>query len=420
MSSPPEARQPLGGFDATTVGVGSMVGAGAFVVFAPAGAAAGVLLPLAVVVAGFVAYTNASAMALLAGGLPADGAVDGREQLGSWPGFLAGWAQLTGRLAACAAVALTVGLYAAPGSERVAAIAAVVATTILALLGVTRSTLATRAIISLVIPVLAFAVVVGMTSPASSAATGGAMGASPGIGGVLQGAGLLVFVYAGYGRSATLGHGVREARRNIPAVVLGALGVTLGLYLLLSVSLLRSLGPIALAETAVPLRELIRGAADPGSTGVLGTVITGAAVLAGLGALVFLTAGLGRRTLALSLGGELPELFSRVSTRYRAPWISILGAAAVVVVLLLTVQLPTLIGCAAFGVLVHGAVVGVAALTVGERRWFAPRWLNAVGAAGCVALALALPWRSVLGMLTALAAGAALRGLSSRRRRGTG
>ncbi|WP_298252665.1 APC family permease [uncultured Arthrobacter sp.] len=417
MSSPPEARRPLGGFDATTVGVGSMVGAGAFVVFAPAGAAAGVLLPLAVVVAGFVAYTNAAAMALLAGGLPADGAVDGREQLGSWPGFLAGWAQLTGRLAACAAVALTTGLYAAPGSAGSAAVAAVAVTTLPALLGVTRSATLTRAVISLVIPVLAFAIVVGLTSPAYSAAIGGGPGATPGVGGVLQGAGLLVFAYAGYGRSATLGHGVREPRRNIPAVVLGALGVTLGLYVLLSFSLLRSLGPIMLAETTVPLRELIRGATGAGSAGVLGAVITGAAVLAGLGGLVSLTAGLGGRALALSRRGELPETFSRVSIRYRAPWVSILGAAAVVVVLLLTVQLPTLIGCAAFGVLVHGAIVGIAALRVEDRRWFAPRWLNAVGAAGCLALALALPWGSVLGMLTVLAAGAVLRGISSRRHR---
>ena len=36
MAQQPALRRAMGGFDATTVGVGAMIGAGAFVVLAPA------------------------------------------------------------------------------------------------------------------------------------------------------------------------------------------------------------------------------------------------------------------------------------------------------------------------------------------------------------------------------------------------
>ena len=114
---PQALNRQLGGFDATTVGIGSIIGAGVFVVFSPAAAAAGSLLPLAVGLAAVVAYANAAASAQLATVHPVSGGTYtyGRRQLGEWPGFLAGWSFITGKLASCAAMALTFGLYAAPG-----------------------------------------------------------------------------------------------------------------------------------------------------------------------------------------------------------------------------------------------------------------------------------------------------------------
>ncbi len=422
MSQPPIPRRALGGFDATTVGVGSIIGAGAFVVFAPASAAAGVLLPLAVVIAGFVAYCNAAAMALLAEGHTSGDSPSAhvREQLGPWAGFLAGWGLVTGQLASAAAMALTFGLYAAPGSERVAAIAAVVALTIVNLLGITRTTLAARVIVALVVPVLAFVIVVGLASPAavgSPAVMGATPTGVPAAVGTLQGAALVFFAFAGYSRIATMGRRIREPRRNIPAVLLGALGFTLVLYVLLSFSLLRTLGPAGLAGTTAPLRELVTGAATAGSDDVLGSVVTGAAVLAVLGALLAQIARVGRTARAMAQDGDVPKMLSRVSTRYAVPWVAEVTAAAAVVVLLLTTDLVTVIGVACFGLLVSSAIINGAAFMLTERRWFAPRWLNVVGAAGCLALAVALPGPSVLITLAVLAAGVIVRGLTQRRRR---
>ncbi|WP_043445088.1 APC family permease [Arthrobacter sp. L77] len=417
MTQPPGLRRAMGGFDATTVGVGAMIGAGAFVVFAPAGASAGALLPLAVVIAGFVAYCNAAATASLAVRYPSSGGtyVYGREQLGPWPGFLAGWGFVTGKVASCAAMALTFGLYAAPGAEKAAAVAAVAGLTGVNLLGVTRTALATRIIVSLVVPVLAFVVVVAFTAPA--APSGAGSGGTGGVGGVLQAAALLFFAFAGYARIATMGEEVREPRRNIPRAIFGALGFTLLLYLLLALSLLNALGPEALAASTAPLRDVVDAASPGGAAGVLDTVVVLAAALASLGALLALIAGVGRTSLAMARTGDLPSMLSRVSARFAVPWAADVATAAVVVVLLLATDVLTVVGFSSFGVLVYYAIANVSAFTLTDRQWYAPRWLNAVGAAACLVLAFTLPAASVLTMLAVLAVGVAVRAVVLARRR---
>jgi len=115
MATPPpppgQLQRRLGVVDSTAIGLGSMLGAGVFVVFSPAAALAGPLLTLAVAVAGVVAYCNAVASAQLAAKYPSSGGtyVYGRQQLGEWPGFIAGWGFVTGKTASCAAMALTFG-----------------------------------------------------------------------------------------------------------------------------------------------------------------------------------------------------------------------------------------------------------------------------------------------------------------------
>ncbi|MDQ0734543.1 APA family basic amino acid/polyamine antiporter [Arthrobacter agilis] len=338
----------------------------------------------------------------------------GREQLGHWPGFLAGWGFVTGKLASCAAMALTFGLYAAPGAEKPAAVAAVVGLTVVNLLGVTRTALATRVIVSLVVPVLAFVVVVAFAAPAAPAPAGGG---ADGVAGVLQAAALLFFAFAGYARIATMGEEVREPRRNIPAAIFAALGITLVLYVLLALSLLHAFGPAGLAGTTAPLRQVVEIASPPAVGGGLGTIVTAAAALASLGALLALIAGVGRTSLAMARGGDLPSALSRVSTRFAVPWVADIATAVVVVVLLVATDVLTVVGFSSFGVLLYYAIANIAAFSLTERQWYAPRWLNAVGAGACLVLAFTLPATSVLTMLAVLAGGLVARAVALARRR---
>ena len=111
----------LGLADAVAIGVASMVGAGVFVVWAPAAAAAGGALLLGLMLAALVAWCNATSSAQLAAQYPSAGGtyVYGRERLGQWPGFLAGWSFVIGKTASVAAMAMTLAAYLAPDAWRV-------------------------------------------------------------------------------------------------------------------------------------------------------------------------------------------------------------------------------------------------------------------------------------------------------------
>jgi APA family basic amino acid/polyamine antiporter len=107
----------LGPADAVVIGLESMIGAGVFAAFAPAARATGTGLLVGLVIAAVIAYCNAVASAQLAAVYPTSGGtyIYGRERLGHWWGFAAGWGFVVGKTASCAAMALTFASYAGPG-----------------------------------------------------------------------------------------------------------------------------------------------------------------------------------------------------------------------------------------------------------------------------------------------------------------
>src|SRR5262249_59421453 len=99
-----------------------------------AAGAAGTGLLSGLAIGGAVAYCNAVASAQLAAQYTTSGGtyISGRERLGEWWGFVAGWGFVIGKTASCAAMALTFASYAAAGSlwiDRGVAVAAVVVLT---------------------------------------------------------------------------------------------------------------------------------------------------------------------------------------------------------------------------------------------------------------------------------------------------
>jgi APA family basic amino acid/polyamine antiporter len=133
VSTGPQLARRLGTTDAVLIGLGSMLGAGVFAAFAPAARAAGSGLLIGLALAAVVAYCNATSSAQLAAQYPRSGGtyVYGRERLGAWWGFLAGWAFVVGKTASCAAMALTFAAYAVPAAWQrpVAAVAVFAAST---------------------------------------------------------------------------------------------------------------------------------------------------------------------------------------------------------------------------------------------------------------------------------------------------
>ena len=416
MDDQPGLARRLGTTDAVVIGLGSMIGAGVFSAFGPAARAAGAGLLIGLGVAAVIAYCNATASAQLAAVYPTSGGtyIYGRERLGPWWGFFAGWGFVIGKSASCAAMALTVASYAVPGphwAQRIIGVGAVVLLIALNYRGVTKTAMLARILLSCTVIALA-AVVIGIAvaKPEPSHLIQWPTGT---IYGVLQSAGLLFFAFAGYARIATMGEEVRDPARTIPRAITLALAIAVAIYFAVGVTALLAAGPDRLAHAAAPLVEAVRAAGVP----ALVPVITVGAALASLGALLALIAGLGRTVLAMARHRDLPGWLAAVHPRYRVPHHAEVALGVVVCVLVATVDLRGVIGFSSFGVLIYYAIANASAYTLpasGEKR--RRRILNVCGLAGCLLLVATLPWQSVISGLAVFAAGIIGRAVVLRRR----
>ena len=445
---PAALSRRLGLRDAVVIGLASMIGAGAFVSLGAAQDLAGSLAPAAVLVAAVVALCNATSTAQLAAQHPAAGGTYhyGRERLGPWWGFLAGWCFVIGKTASCAAMALVVAAYLVPEPfQRPVAALLVVVLTAVNLVGITRTAVLARVLVTVALAALVLTGVRLVAGVAAGGPTGGAGDgagagtwevpgplswqaaglwdggiaavAGAGEGGALgivlalvQAAALMFFAFAGYARVATLGEEVVEPRRTIPRAILLALAAVGALYLVLSVILVL-VGPAPGEQGWGPAP--FRAALDAvGASGVWAVVVTIGAVAAASGALLALVAGISRTVLAMARERDLPPVLAHVSPRFSVPQRAEAAAGiAVVLLVLLASDVLVAIAASSFGVLLYYAVANLAALTqTGQWRLF-PKAMQWIGLAGCVLLVAALPGRTIVAGLVLVAVGLAYRGL---------
>jgi APA family basic amino acid/polyamine antiporter len=402
----PRLARSLGTTDAVVIGLGSMIGAGVFSAFAPAAQAAGAGLLVGLIIAAVVAYCNATSSAQLAAQYPTSGGsyVYGRERLGPWWGFLAGWGFVVGKTASCAAMALTFAAYAVPEPwQRPVAAAAVLVLAGVNYRGVTRTARLTRVIVAVVLAALTVVVIAGLVGgdPDPGRLTPPAGGDGHGWYDVLQSGGLLFFAFAGYARIATMGEEVRDPARTIPYAIQLSLAGAVAVYAAIAVTILAVLGPDGVAGSDQPLAEAV----EVGSWDWAVPVVRVGAAAAALGALLALLAGIGRTSLAMARERDLPHWLAAVHPRFRVPHHAEVALALAVTVLVLSIDLRAAIGFSSFGVLLYYLVANLAALTQGcDHRRFA-RPVQLLGIAGCAVLVVTLPVGSVLAGLGVLALG---------------
>ncbi len=383
-----------------------MLGTGVFAVWAPAAAAAGPWLLLSVVLAAAVAACNAASSADLAVAHPESGGgyVYGTERISAGAGRLAGVAFLVGKSASAAAAAGVFGAYVLPSQPLPVAVLVVAVVTALNIAGVRWTATSAYALVGGTLVVLVVASLVGVLSaggaeeaPAAAVAPPEIVAQSGGVLGVLSGAGLVFFAFAGYARIATLAGEVRDPGRVLRRAIMLALGVALAVYLLVAAALLVGLGSDRLAMEPSPLVALVDASQAP-AFGVL--VRVGAAVAAG-SALLSVLVGVSRTALAMAERGDLPACLAAIGPR-GTPWRADL-AGGVVAILISTFAGPAAaIALSACSVLVYYAVVNAAALRLPAelRRW--PAWTAAAGLVLCLGLALLLPFAQVLVTAAAL------------------
>ena len=408
----------LGLGDAVGIGVGAMLGAGAFAAPGPAAALAGSGVLLALLLAGIVAYANATSTARLAATQPQAGGVYafGRRRIGNTTGFIAGWAFVAGKLSSLIAMALTFGAYALPSSPRAAGAAAVVVVTALNISGVQRT--AKVATIGGIAVAMVLATIGGGELLSAGSGDHGFDRLTPlsgngGLHGILGAAAIMFFAFAGYARIATLGEEVRNPATTIPRAVPIALVIVFATYLVSLTGALVAIGPEAIAASPAPLEE----AARHGLGSAAGGAIRLAAAAASLGVLLSLLAGVARTAFAMAADGELPKILASVSARTKVPHSAQTAAGGIVLLGVMFAPTASAIATSSLLILTYYAIAHLSALRLssGERR---PVLLAPAGLIGCAALATNLPGSDLITGVAILAFGLAARAFSRAIRRG--
>ncbi len=382
-----------------------MIGAGVYVVWAPAARAAGDWLLVGLAIAGVVAFCNATSSAQLAAIYPESGGtyVYGRRRLSPFWGHVAGWGFVIGKTASCSAMALTLGAYLWPEQQRLAAALAVTMITGVNIGGWQRTVTVTKVLLVVSFFAIGCVMWVGVTeSPPAGVVN--VSGPNETVLGAVQAAGFLFFAFAGYARIATLGEEVRDPERTIPRAIPLALFGVLALYALVGAVAIDFGGIDRLGLSDSPLRDLVGSVNSP-----LESVVQLGAGIASLGVLLNLIPGVSRTTLAMARNRELPGWLAHIDGKRSLPLRAELTVAAVVIALVLTIDITSSIAVSGVAVLTYYAITNAAALTLTreERRW--PRGIAVVGFLGCVVLVAALPASALLGGSLAIAAGVVFR-----------
>jgi len=404
-----ELRPQLNMFDAVSTGLAAILGAGIFAVIAPAAGFAGPALLISLLIAAFVALCNALSSAQLAAVLPRTGGTYqfGRQMLGNWWGFSAGWMFLVANIVGPGVIAIAFGgyLHAVLGvvPARIAAVAAALIMMTINAAGIRRSVSVTDVIVIFSVLSLLAVAVIGLPSANFSNlqpfAPFGALG-------VLRATGLLFFAYTGYSRIATLVEEVRNPRHTIPRATVIALATATALYLSVGTTAVSVLGFANLSGSSSPLVDVMMVV----GSGVGVAIVTGGALLTTFNEGLSDLLGVSRVAFAMSRGKDLPEDLSRLGSD-KNPWRSVLFVGAIAILVAAFAPFVVAVAVSSFGTLLYYTVTNLSALRLERSQRIFPRFLAVSGLVGCLGLAFLLPPEDVAVGLCILAVGIGFKGL---------
>ena len=394
MRESSQLQRDLGFWSALTIGAGTMIGAGIFLLAGRAIEAAGPGASLSYIVAGVVCILTAAAAAELATGMPTSGGdyYFVSRSLGAAFGAISGvgiWLSLT---VAIAFYLVGTGEFLAqvtPVPEVVGALAGAGLLLVLNVVGAKVSGSAQIVIVLALMAILGIFVIGGfLKAEAANLAP-----FFPEGGGAVLSTTALVFVsFLGFVKIAAVAEEIREPERNLPRALIGSVALVTVLYVL-----------IVLVVAGVFTQETIRAVPDPltrtarlafGGVGATGIIVAGLfATLSSANASILAAS---RINLAMSRDGLFPEWLAKINSRFITPLRAIVLTS--VIAAFLIVALPNIEDLAKIAsslqLYSYAAInVGAVALRASDPEWYNPTFRvplspvpQTIGAVGCLAI----------------------------------
>jgi APA family basic amino acid/polyamine antiporter len=217
-----------------------------------------------------------------------------------------------------------------------------------------------------------------------------------GISGVLRGAGVIFFAYIGFDAVSTAAQEAKNPQRDMPIGILGSLGISTVLYILVAIVLtgivsyttLNVADPVAVGVDAMGkgmfwLRPIVKIAAIAGLSSVILVMLLGQP----------------RIFYSMSKDGLLPPVFSKVHPRFKTPYVSTIITGTVAMIIAGILPISILGELVSIGTLLAFIIVCMSVLVLRKskpdiKRPFKTPWVPVVpilGAAICFLQMAALP-----------------------------
>ncbi|WP_433685104.1 APC family permease [Nocardia sp. CA-119907] len=371
-------ERSLGRIDLTAMGVGTIVGAGIFVITGVAAAEkAGPSIVLSFLLAGTVCVLVALCYSELAAMTPVSGSAYTYTYatLGEGPAFLVGWNLLLEFVIAGAAVAigwsgsvvsaldtmfgitLPTAITAGPSEGGIVNLPAVliIAVIVAVLIGeVTLTARITKALVAVTIGVLVLVVAIG----APHIDVGNWTPFAPfGFGGIVGGAAIAFFAFLGFDVVAASAEEARNPRRDIPFAIIGTVLIATLLYALVS-AVLTGIAPFASLNNASPIATAFGNL----RIGWIGNVIVIASIIALTKGLLLIVYAQVRLMFAMCRDRLLPRGLAETGKRATPVRLTLLlgGVCATIAGLLpidIVVELVNIGALSAFAVVCVGVLV---------------------------------------------------------------
>jgi APA family basic amino acid/polyamine antiporter len=406
------ATQQVGLVGAVAIGLASMLGAGVFVVFHTAYAITPTGYFYALALAALVAILNSWSIYSLARAVDRPGGVYAysRIYLGDGFSFASGFAFVFGKIGSIAAIALAFNAYLLGQYRFWPAAAAILLLAAVNILGIQRTAAVAAVLATISTVYFSYIAVAGLAVPAPPMVLP-APDAAPSVLTVLSAAAVFFFAFAGYARVATLGSEVSEAKRNIPKAIVISLSFVAVLYFALAIVMQKFLG-LNLFTAQAPFKDvsafLLPVLAQP--------VTVLVEVLASLGSMLALLAGVSRTAASMGEDRELPAWFKK-RNRFGSPWLAEVIVAAGAIALVAVGDLSWVIGFSSFSVLFYYSIGHLSVLRQAKVERVAPRAVAVVGFVLCWALAFMVPGPAVPVSLAVIAVALLVRVVVLRKRR---
>ena len=386
----------IGLFGAVMLGLGSIIGTGAFVAIGIAAGIAGSFLIVSILVASLIALCNALSSAQLAADHPVSGGTYeyGRKYLNNLVGFIAGWLFICAKSASAATAAIGLSGYFfslininSSSYLMFGALGSVLLLTLLVCSGIKRTNLINSIIVLITLFSLTLFIVLGASIVSEHSVYSfkflerideGSFSMSS----IFYGSALMFVAFTGYGRIATLGEEVRNPSRIIPIAILITLLVSTFLYILIGFIGLKVLGPdlftISSENNFAPLKLVMEKIDSKWPI----IIVSVGAITAMLGVLLNLVLGISRVILAMGRNNDLPIIFSTL--RNSSPTYAVLLSGLIITVLVIIGDIKSTWSLSAFMVLLYYSITNLAALKIPKNKRLFPKWLAVLGLIGCL------------------------------------